>query len=65
MVNLITSEIKKLGDEPWLLDGFPRTAPQAKALQQSTPINVVIHLDVPFQTIIDRVKGKIELCDSN
>merc|ERR1712111_339583 len=24
MVNLISSELKKLGSEPWLLDGFPR-----------------------------------------
>ena len=57
MVNLISSELKKLGKESWLLDGFPRTATQAKALQGETPINVVINLDVPFETIIDRVKG--------
>ena len=58
MVNLISSELKNLGDEPWLLDGFPRTIAQAEALQKETPVNVVINLDVPFDTIIDRVKGK-------
>ena len=58
MVNLISSELKNLGAEPWLLDGFPRTIAQAEALQKETPVNVVINLDVPFDTIIDRVKGK-------
>jgi adenylate kinase family enzyme len=58
MVNLIASELKQLAAEPWLLDGFPRTQAQAKALQDETPVNVVINLDVPFETIIDRVKGK-------
>jgi nucleoside-triphosphate--adenylate kinase len=58
MVNLISSELKNLGEEPWLLDGFPRTIAQAEALQKATPVNVVINLDVPFDTIIDRVKCK-------
>jgi hypothetical protein len=35
---------------------------QAGALQSQTPVNAVIHLDVPFQTIIDRVKGKVFYC---
>lgn len=58
MVNLVSSELKKLGDQSWLLDGFPRTQPQAAALQGETPVNVVVNLDVPFETIIDRVKGE-------
>ena len=58
MVNLISTELKKLGDQDWLLDGFPRTQPQAAALQKETPVNVVVNLDVPFETIIDRVKGR-------
>jgi len=58
MVNLISSELKKLESEPWLLDGFPRTQPQAAALQKETPVNVVVNLDVPFETIIDRVKDR-------
>merc|ERR1719323_465791 len=58
MVNLVSSELKKLGDQSWLLDGFPRTQPQAAALQSETPVNVVVNLDVPFETIIDRVKDR-------
>ena len=61
MVNLISSELKKLGSEPWLLDGFPRTQAQAAALQKETPVNIVVNLDVPFETIINRVKGIIQI----
>jgi len=57
MVELISSELKRMEGSPWLLDGFPRTQPQAKALQAQAPVNVVINLDVPFETIIDRIKG--------
>ncbi len=57
MVNLVSSELKKLGEISWLLDGFPRTQSQAAALQSETPVNVVVNLDVPFETIIGRVKG--------
>merc|ERR1712241_1028711 len=52
-------ELKAMSSANWLLDGFPRTLAQAQALQGETPVNVVIHLDVPFQTIIDRVKDRL------
>ena len=57
MVNLVSSELIKIGEISWLLDGFPRTQSQAAALQSETPVNVVVNLDVPFETIIGRVKG--------
>ena len=58
MVGLISSELKKLGSQAWLLDGFPRTQAQAEALQAETPVNVVVNLCVPFETIIERVKDR-------
>lgn len=58
MVGLIASELKALGSANWLLDGFPRTLTQAQTLQGETPVNVVVHLDVPFETIIGRVKDR-------
>lgn len=41
----------------WLLDGFPRTVPQCEALLAEIPLTVVLNLDVPFEEIINRVKG--------
>ena len=63
MVKLISSELKKLEATKvnWLLDGFPRTRNQAVALQGQAPVDAVVYLDVPFQTIIDRVKGALNL----
>merc|ERR1712079_191623 len=58
MVGLISSELKKLGEKAWQLDGFPRTVAQAEAPQQETPVNVVVNLCVPFETIIERVKDR-------
>ena len=57
-VDLIAAELRKLGATPWLLDGFPRTRSQAEALQESAPADVVVNLDVPFETIIDRIKDR-------
>ena len=41
-----------------LLDGYPRTIGQANSLQEHFPIDTVIALDVPHQTIIDRLSSR-------
>jgi len=41
-----------------LLDGFPRTTSQASALHSALPADFVINLDVPFDVIVDRVRGR-------
>ena len=59
MVALILDSITKSGSQNrWLLDGFPRTVPQAKALTQQLRVDTVINLNVPDSTIIDRIKGR-------
>ena len=46
----------KLG---FLLDGFPRTIPQAEAMKQaSIKIDIVIEIDVPDRVIIERLSGR-------
>lgn len=43
----------------FLLDGFPRTIPQAEALQSlGIDIDCVIELDVPDEEIINRLSGR-------
>ncbi|XP_044740955.1 GTP:AMP phosphotransferase AK3, mitochondrial [Chrysoperla carnea] len=58
MVKFILSELTKLNNQSWLLDGFPRTRSQAEQLWSAQPLNFVINLEVPFEVIIDRVKGR-------
>ena len=42
----------------FILDGFPRTISQAQALEEITPIDVVINLVVDDEAIVKRVAGR-------
>jgi len=47
----------------FLLDGFPRTVAQAEALtalleQQNCPIEHVVELEVPEETLLDRIRNR-------
>lgn len=39
--------------------GFPRTVGQAEKLGEKQELDVVINLDVPFETIIDRISVSV------
>lgn len=41
-----------------LLDGFPRTLEQAKALEQVAHIDTVINLDIPTEVIVERIADR-------
>lgn len=41
-----------------LLDGFPRTLPQAEALDQVVNVDIVIDLDIPTDTIVGRIADR-------
>jgi nucleoside-triphosphate--adenylate kinase len=41
-----------------ILKGFPRTVPQAQALYEKEPLDVVLNLNIPDYIIIDRIKGR-------
>uniref|UniRef100_A0A0B6ZK25 GTP:AMP phosphotransferase, mitochondrial n=1 Tax=Arion vulgaris TaxID=1028688 RepID=A0A0B6ZK25_9EUPU len=58
MLRMVTYELSQLQNTSWLLDGFPRTVEQAHALLRDYPIDVVLNLRVPFEVIIDRIKGR-------
>ena len=47
----------------WMLDGYPRTIPQAEPLDKILPalgqkINVVLNIDVPDEELVKRVTGR-------
>ncbi len=67
MANMVTAELSKrnwLNEEAsFLLDGFPRTAGQAKQLSRELDphkanINLVLELDVPPEVILDRIANR-------
>lgn len=43
----------------WLVDGFPRTIRQSESLLEQHKPDIVLNLDVPFDEIINRVKGMV------
>ncbi len=47
----------------WLLDGFPRTIPQAQSLAAVDPEDCVIDLEVDDERIIERLSGR-RMCKS-
>ncbi len=51
-----------LGENPngWLMDGFPRTLPQAEALQETVKPTRVIALDVPQEELEFRITKRRE-----
>lgn len=44
----------------FILDGYPRTIPQAEALDKITTINKVIVIDVPDEVCFKRVAGRFQ-----
>lgn len=42
----------------FLLDGFPRTIPQAEALDAEVTIDTVVDLQVPYELIEERITGR-------
>ena len=42
----------------YILDGFPRTVPQAEALDTFATIDTVIELDVADQVLVERLSGR-------
>ncbi|XP_048030436.1 GTP:AMP phosphotransferase AK3, mitochondrial [Megalobrama amblycephala] len=55
---LILSSLRGIEQTSWLLDGFPRTVAQAEALDAVCDVDSVINLDVPFQTIRERLTSR-------
>ncbi|KAI7857012.1 adenylate kinase-domain-containing protein [Circinella umbellata] len=63
MLSLIDEELAVMGNPNWLLDGFPRTILQAKALDSrlkniTQPLNLVVNLEVPEEVILERIMDR-------
>ena len=60
IIELVKERIQNEDCKPgFLLDGFPRTIPQAEAMKQaSISIDIVIEIDVPDNVIVERLSGR-------
>lgn len=58
ITRLMMSELELRSGQPWLLDGFPRTLGQAEALDRVCDLDLVISLNVPFETLKDRLSRR-------
>lgn len=66
MVGMIKSELENNKDckNGFILDGFPRTIPQAEALdkmlaQRETPLKNVVELQIPDERLVARIEGRL------
>jgi adenylate kinase len=59
VIQLIRDRLSQADCAPgFILDGFPRTQPQAEALDQITRIGKVVVVDVPDEVCIMRISGR-------
>ncbi|KAJ3599081.1 hypothetical protein NHX12_033044 [Muraenolepis orangiensis] len=58
MSRLMLPRLEQLAGQSWLLDGFPRTITQAKALNDICQLDLVISLNIPYETLRERVSDR-------
>ena len=61
VVNAIVEEALSTADG-YVLDGYPRNLEQAEELEGMTDLDVVLHLDVSRDELVDRLTGR-RVCD--
>lgn len=67
-IGLVDEVVKKLGTQSFILDGFPRTVPQANALEtllksRGLEIGKAVFMDVPREYLLRRLTGR-RVCGS-
>src|SRR5512136_1938904 len=64
LIDIIKDRLAKLDvKNGWMLDGYPRTIPQADAMEKIMPtlgqkLNVVLNIDVPDNELVERLSGR-------
>lgn len=66
-IGMLKGEVERNADaQGFIFDGFPRTIPQAEALDtflngRNTPLSVVVSLEVDDEELVKRLKGRAEV----
>ncbi|XP_032382835.1 adenylate kinase 4, mitochondrial isoform X2 [Etheostoma spectabile] len=58
MTRLMLPRLEHLIGHSWLLDGFPRTLSQAQALSNLCQLDLVISLNIPYETLRERLSDR-------
>ncbi|XP_077463246.1 adenylate kinase 4, mitochondrial isoform X1 [Stigmatopora argus] len=58
MTRLMMPRLEHLSGQSWLLDGFPRTLTQAQSLNNMYQLDLVLSLNIPFETLKDRLSDR-------
>jgi adenylate kinase len=58
VIEVLKQSLAKTSGRGFILDGYPRTIEQAKALEKIAKIDVIIHLIVPEWIIIERLSTR-------
>ncbi|XP_076583225.1 adenylate kinase 4, mitochondrial [Chaetodon auriga] len=58
MTRLMLPRLEQLSGHSWLLDGFPRTLAQAQALNNLCQLDLVISLNIPYETLRERLSDR-------
>lgn len=58
IIKVILNRVSGIGNDSWLLDGFPRTIAQAEYLWKFQPVEAVMKLNVPHEEIVERLKQR-------
>ena len=70
VIQMILDKIDEEGDDGFLLDGFPRTVPQADALAEELEkrdrrLTAALLIDAPDETVIQRLSGRRQCSDGH
>lgn len=58
VIEVVRRKIEELHGRGFILDGYPRTIVQARALDEITTIDAIINLIVPDEIIIEKLAGR-------
>ncbi|CAE6503200.1 unnamed protein product [Rhizoctonia solani] len=60
IMQIILEKLDSLHGQNWVLDGFPRTLPQGKLLDNhlAQPLSLIVNLDVPDDVILGRIADR-------